>query len=479
MLEPQSTFGECLEELMHTKGLSTQRLAELAGYKSKTSIARILKEESVHAGRERLFHKMDALGLLTEQERRNLTRALETSRLGKRRAAARLRLRRLLTGAKTTDTLDQELAQCLERLRAAHAAQILLVICYRPALMERLGEILAQRPAHTLEHFVSIGSCDEQMMEVLCAVLSLAYLRAYTCAARDTGSEWPAALPGCEIMCFTAQNRDGASTDTLVIFESDGKTLIHTQPASQGLFGFLKQAVDRQGYRQVIESYKQQESPESFVTSIRFCTELERSKPACIIKPGLCLNEVASGFLRAALLEGGVLRYFPEWTEQQVRMLLEEFLYFHARRFENSFYGVHARRQIMSPRSLRRFALTGRFDAPFLAIRAFTVRERVAILEHFERAMDKNGGFSMRLWSEESDFAMEVHCFENTSILAVPAELSSSVNAYYPAITLRHSRLAALFTECFEDDLLRNSTLSAQESLGYISGLLDELRATL
>ncbi len=146
MLEPQSTFGKCLEEVMHAKGLSTQRLAELAGYKSKTSIARILKEESVHAGRERLFHKMDALGLLTEQERRSLTRALETSRLGKQRAAARLRLRRLLTGANTADALDEELIQCLESLRAAHAAQILLVNCYRPALMERLGEILAQRP---------------------------------------------------------------------------------------------------------------------------------------------------------------------------------------------------------------------------------------------------------------------------------------------------------------------------------------------
>lgn len=478
MLEAQSTFGECLEALMHAKGLSTQRLAELTGYKSKTSIARILREECVQEGRERLFQKMDALGLLTEQERQSLQCALETSRLGKRRMAARLRLRRLLTGAKATETLDEALAQCLEGLRTARAAQILLVNCCHPALAERLGEILAQRPAHTLEHFVTIGPCEEQMMEALCAVLSLAYLRAYSCAVRDVNREIPAAA-GREILCFSAQNRDGASTDTLVLFDGDGKAMVHTQPASQGLFGFLKRAVAGQGYRQVIETYQQQESPEAFVSSIRFCTELERSKPACIIKPGPCLNEVASGFLRAALLEGGVLRYFPEWNERQVRALLEEFLYFHARRFENSFYGAHARRQIMSPRAVRHFALTGRFEAPFLAIRPFAVRERIAILEHFERAMEKNSGFSMRLWNEESDFAMEVHCFENSSILAVPAELSSSVNVYYPAVTLRHPRLAALFTECFEDDLLRNSTLSEQESLGYISGLLDELRASL
>ena len=55
-------FGQALAGWMRKKGLSTKRLAELAGYKSKTSIVRILREECVQSGRERLFARISELG---------------------------------------------------------------------------------------------------------------------------------------------------------------------------------------------------------------------------------------------------------------------------------------------------------------------------------------------------------------------------------------------------------------------------------
>ena len=96
-MKDRSTFGTSLAELLRAKGISVKRLAEMTGYKSKTSIVRILRDESVHAGRERLFDQIDALGLLTPQERASLLRALESSRVGAGRMAARLRLRSLRT----------------------------------------------------------------------------------------------------------------------------------------------------------------------------------------------------------------------------------------------------------------------------------------------------------------------------------------------------------------------------------------------
>ena len=91
-------FGQALAGWMRKKGLSTKRLAELAGYKSKTSIVRILREECVQSGRERLFARISELGLLSAAERRTLLQALELSRVGGEQAAARLRLRQLLMG---------------------------------------------------------------------------------------------------------------------------------------------------------------------------------------------------------------------------------------------------------------------------------------------------------------------------------------------------------------------------------------------
>lgn len=71
MKEPVRTFGECLEELMRDKGISAQRLAEMTGYKSKTSIARILRDESIHTGRERLLRILEAQKLLRPEEQRH------------------------------------------------------------------------------------------------------------------------------------------------------------------------------------------------------------------------------------------------------------------------------------------------------------------------------------------------------------------------------------------------------------------------
>ena len=164
---------------MRAKKLSAKRLAGLAGYKSKTSIVRILREESVHSGRERLFARMDELGLLTPDERQALLRGLEFSRVGGDRAMARLGLRRLLTGEWNARAPAPALANALESLRAAHSARILLLNGCHPEVVLPLRDILRKRPAHAMEHFVTVGASARQDMDALCAILSIAFVPAY------------------------------------------------------------------------------------------------------------------------------------------------------------------------------------------------------------------------------------------------------------------------------------------------------------
>ena len=96
MLEQQKTFGEALAEWMRASGVSAKRLAERTGYKSKTSIVRILREEGVHAGRERLLEQLRKQDLLDPAAYASLAQALEISRVGPTRARGRMCLRRLL-----------------------------------------------------------------------------------------------------------------------------------------------------------------------------------------------------------------------------------------------------------------------------------------------------------------------------------------------------------------------------------------------
>ena len=477
MLEQQRTFGEALAEWMRASGVSTKRLAERTGYKSKTSIVRILREEGVHAGRERLLEQLRKQDLLDPAAYASLAQALEISRVGPARARGRMCLRRLLVGRREAE-LSPSLMQALEPLRQARSARMLLLNGCRVELTEELRRILRQRPAHVMEHYVSVDFSSERAMEALCAILAIACVPAYACAIREMRPDRREELLRQDMLCFTAQDRDGVSADTLVLFPGDDSVRVHTQPSSFGLFDFLRRILIEGDFQPAVGAYATQEGPESIVEAMRFCTELERSCNARTVKPDVCINEVPGAVLFAALRDGGVLHHFPGWTERQMRAQLEEFFYYHDQRFRSAFEGERMRGRIMSPRSLRRFVLTGRFDSPFPAIRAFTVAERVAILENFARRMQRGGGCPLCFWSDADDLTMEIHCFENVGIIAFPAREAGGLNVNFQTSILRHPRMAALFEECFDDDLTRNCAVSPSESLLYLRSLLDELRAT-
>lgn len=475
MKEPVRTFGECLEELMRDKGISAQRLAEMTGYKSKTSIARILRDESIHTGRERLLRILEAQKLLRPEEQRALRQALEVNRIGRETAQARMMLYDVLTCKQRAQALGQEAARAMESLRVARSARVLVLNCCWPGVMRTLREILEARPAHGIEHFMVIGDTKPEMMSALCALLRSAYLPGYACYAWREGSGAADGFAKVNALCFTAQDRDGACRDTLLFFSGEDAGAAYTLPAERGLFEFFERAIERHRFAPVVSAYKPLTGPQGMVSSIRFCTELERGHDISAVKPDLCINAVEPLFLRAALLEGGVLEGFAGWDEKRVRVLLEEFLYFQGRRFEAEFSGTHIRRQIMSPKVMRVFALTGKFSAPFPAIRPFTVGERIAILENFVNSARRDENFSLWLWRDE-EIAMEVTCFHDLGVFASPAGTSGALDIDIQASLIRHPRLLALFRECFEDDLLRNHVMSREESLAYLANIADGLR---
>ena len=127
------------------------------------------------------------------------------------------------------------------------------------------------------------------------------------------------------------------------------KRQVHTQPSSCGLFDFFRSAILRGGIRPAVAASSiLKEGPETIVDAMRFCTEMERGRAARAIKPDVCLNQIPGEILRAALVDGGVLRHFPGWSERQIGAKMEEFFYYHSQRFHNAFAGEQPRMQIMS-----------------------------------------------------------------------------------------------------------------------------------
>ena len=122
-----------------------------------------------------------------------------------------------------------------------------------------------------------------------------------------------------DLLCYSAQDRDGVGVDTLILFPGGGRVEVHTQPTGVRPVQLSAPRHRRGGFSAGGGAYSMQEGPESIVEAMRFCTELERGCNARVVKPDVCINEVEGAYLRAALLDGGVLRSFSGWTERQIR----------------------------------------------------------------------------------------------------------------------------------------------------------------
>ena len=298
----------------------------------------------------------------------------------------------------------------------------------------------------------------------------------YSCNALMADEETCDSLKGRNMICFCAQDREGRSVDTLIIFSDAHSAVTLSLPTDQGLFDFARRIVAQRRYAPVVSCYEPFEGPVTFVDQMRFCTEMERDANWALVTPYLCINAVPTHIVRSALTDGGVLHSFPQLDERRVRVYLEEFLYFHSLRYKALFSSAHLRGHIASRQSMRRFALTGMLDDEYLPVRPLTTQERLAVLQGLLDLMRNDERFVLRFRRNESNLGIRAYCFSETGVLTHPIKTISSLYMNYRASIIRHPRLVELFEECFWDDLLRNHALSREESVAYLEGLVRELR---
>ena len=116
------SFAECLRQIVAARGWSLDALAEITGYKSRTSVwARVLQEQSSQKNRERFFERLEQSGVLSPQEESRLRAALDVSLIGLDRAQARGVFRDLILDSGKREDVSPNLERqlkCWARRRA-------------------------------------------------------------------------------------------------------------------------------------------------------------------------------------------------------------------------------------------------------------------------------------------------------------------------------------------------------------------------
>ena len=179
-VQPLLTFGQCLKNILGARKLSASALSRMMEQKSRNSMFRILDDTGGPAVQAAFFESLKASDCLhlTEQEERELERALEVSRFGVAGYMTNQAMHRLLGDVDLQAAADDSLRvdrsrdgsvttlrESMERL-AAEQKRVHFVItgcCYRRVL-ERIAAAFAGSACEmSIEHYLYTGGGDHRL----------------------------------------------------------------------------------------------------------------------------------------------------------------------------------------------------------------------------------------------------------------------------------------------------------------------------
>ena len=178
-VQPLLTFGQCLKNILGARKLSASALSRMMEQKSRNSMFRILDDTGGPAVQAAFFESLKASDCLhlTEQEERELERALEVSRFGVAGYMTNQAMHRLLGDVDLQAAADDSLR--VDRL-AAEQKRVHFVItgcCYRRVL-ERIAAAFAGSACEmSIEHYLYTGG--DEIIGCVSAIQPVLYLPDY------------------------------------------------------------------------------------------------------------------------------------------------------------------------------------------------------------------------------------------------------------------------------------------------------------
>ena len=474
------TFADRLREIAAAHGWSLEILANMTGYKSRTSVSRVLQERSSHKNRLNFFKSLCDCGALSREEESRLRKALDVSLIGKDKANARQIFRALILGDEENAPDPPNFARLLDMLRVAKGARLLVVNCLHEHFFACLRDLLYEKKGHSARHYCALEAGESEAANVMYCLSRMTYLPNYAAFVCERDARGGNTLPGLDMLCATMEESDGNRTDVLALFSDASNVAVHRIPAEYGLFSFIERALLQamtcaEPATQLCSS---QEGPESFVNTMSYWAECERNRDMYHVKSDLCVNNIPTQYLRSCLNERELLRFFPTLDLETLRAMKEKLLYFQLQRYKNMYESKNPKHLILTMDGLRDFAATGMTSEHFVAMRPFTVRERIAILEDLQTRVSESQFFFLYFFKESFRPRFEINCWDGYGMTAFPILKEERADNYCNNVIF-HSRMVSAFREYFMEDLRKNQTISTAERNAFLRALIDMLKAQI
>lgn len=470
-MEPD--IRQVVTEIRQSRGLSIAELASLLGYKSQTSVMRIIQDKANLDSLRRFCRQMKASQALclTPQEHRQVDQLLEFKRLGHVEYNATQLLHQLLAGDPPLvdpvllDPQTGSRQTLLSRYLPMKGMKITVVNCETMALFSALAVLTRQKRA-TVEHYLYSDRSLMRTVLAVRAVMPILHDAGYSCGMTFSSREYlldnPRGIFLSDVL-LCQYEKDGVPWFDMVVFQSK----------TEGLrFSFLGEG---NTVLRMLEPMKQKAQPmrnsriptgaEDYASFLKACAEMERDRAAYRLKPDFGFEQVPVAIWKTALLEGPAADGGIGNVDELVDICL--------RRQENAFTKKQPQHHVFKRRAVWKFLQTGRLSDQFWAFRPLTMAERLQVLQTVIALQRSNPSFHLYfLRDEDSIREDELLLLDGAALCLIKPGTDYDLKAGHSEAFVTQPDFLRLYRSFFIHSVLDGSVLSPEETAQTLNDMV-------
>jgi hypothetical protein len=473
-----------LSDFLTTRRISIKHFSRLLGYKSPTSVARILQGRanamSVAQLAER-FGECRALPL-TQEESQALREAVKLDLFGADQYYSNLEMEQLLRGnrpnrgAVQVQNLNDATFCDLQTLYLqANDIHIILLNCRFAPIYGWLSTLIDQRGA-SVRHLLVPAANVQTAIHGINAITEIVFSPQYAGYVLKPEAMEAMSTRGmltADALLCAYRDADGQPKEDLITFQNGTRALRKTFAGGQGgLAPFF--SVDPSLLGSIKRTFPQCKTLPDYYEFIRQFSALETDRNTYRIKPDICIDIVPTHILKAVGLGGNL----P--PVEGLAQLIDAFEGLFSARIQNAFTKHRVTHLVMKRGAMRDFVQTGVATDHFWGFRPYTPAER---LEIFETLMDQqiNNPYFHLNFLKDDDFVRdtELGYYEGLGMLILPEHTPYDLHDRYSEVMITQKDFCEGFKTYYLHYLLRYEVISPQESIAFLREQMKTLQEML
>ena len=485
----QMSFGQCLKRILKDRNCTVAQLQRKLGYKSATTISRIIHDTSSALPAERLLRQLLLTNFLSlrEDEISALERALKTSASQELSFAAVYQKLNTLFFAPSAqpEILLQEikpsgirwltLAEWMESLQGAARIDGILLGNFLPGLLQNLVAFCSVFPPDTvkIQHFFEAGTGMHELAELMLSVHSIFLHPWYEAFINKDEKRYMGNAPAFarDTAVFRVETKQRETVAYEMRLMESSELYIWRNENTAFPYAALEAIIASSGKFRMFYPLRKEamvnHDVSDLLTMYRRSYFMERHRTQRVISQTMCISYIQPEIM---LNHGHEFLGAPVSENQEI---VTPFMELHTSRHENNYAKKCPTYMILSKESMARFAREGVMADHPHGFSPFSISERITILAEFIDNCQNNPYFHVYMADDTFRFGSIYYAgFSNFGLYFFNAATDYNIQEPVHEALISNNDILRLYERYFDGELLRKHVDSEAASLAFLKDLL-------